>query len=140
MVGMGHKLSPQEANAGVSVFGGGAIFNPQAGGNLPGTQISIADATSLVKGGLTQDLANAGLSRVMGSKGSYQTGTGYIIHNLGTQMVTGVATNLLKNQLGNTSKWVALSLSGAQGGMSRNPILGNSNVCRKYGRSKLDEQ
>ena len=69
MVGMGHKLSPQEANAGVSVFGGGSIFNPQAGGNLPGTQISIADATSLVKGGLTQDLANAGLSRVMGSKG-----------------------------------------------------------------------
>ena len=123
MVGMGHKLSPQEANAGVSVFGGGSIFNPQAGGNLPGTQISIADATSLVKGGLTQDLANAGLSRVMGSKGSYQTGTGYIIHNLGTQMVTGVATNLLKNQLGNTSKWVALSLSGAQGGMSRNQYL-----------------
>ena len=65
---MGHKLSPQEANAGVSVFGGGSIFNPQAGGNLPGTQISIADATSLVKGGLTQDLANAGLSRVMGPK------------------------------------------------------------------------
>ena len=90
---------------------------------MPGTQISIADATSLVKGGLTQDLANAGLSRVMGSKGSYQTGTGYIIHNLGTQMVTGVATNLLKNQLGNTSKWVALSLSGAQGGMSRNQYL-----------------
>ena len=29
MVGMGHKLSPQEANAGVSVFGGGSIFNPK---------------------------------------------------------------------------------------------------------------
>ncbi len=123
MVGMGHKLSPQEASAGVSIFGGGSIMNPQAGGNLPGTSISISDASSLVKGGLTQDLANAGLSRVMGSKGSYQTGTGYILHNLKTQMVTGVATNLLKNTLGNTSKWVALSLSGAQGGMSKNQYL-----------------
>ena len=66
----------------------------------PGTQISIADATSLVKGGLTQDLANAGLSRVMGSKGPTQTGTGYIIHNLGTQMVTGVATQLTKKSIG----------------------------------------
>jgi len=135
MVGMGHKLSPEEADAGVSVFGGGNIFNPKSSGALPGTSISISDATSMIKGGMSQDLTNAGLSRVMGSKGSYQTGTGTILHNLGTNMATGVATNLLKNTLGNTSKWVALSLSGAQGGMSKNQYLATVMFAESMGES-----
>ena len=111
------------------------ILNPKSGGLLPGTNVSVSDATNLIKGGVTQDLVNAGLSRVMGSKGTYQTGTGYIIHNLGMNMATGVATKLAKNTLGNTAKWVALSLSGALGGMSRNQYLATVMFAESMGES-----
>ena len=135
LLGKGHILSPQEVSAGVTAFGGGTILNPKSGGLLPGTNVSVSDATNLIKGGVTQDLVNAGLSRVMGSKGTYQTGTGYIIHNLGMNMATGVATKLAKNTLGNTAKWVALSLSGAQGGMSRNQYLATVMFAESMGES-----
>ena len=48
LIGKGHILSPQEVSAGVTAFGGGTILNPKSGGLLPGTNVSVSDATNLI--------------------------------------------------------------------------------------------
>ena len=123
VVGLGHVLDRNELDAGATMFGDGKILDPQSNFKTPGMARGASEYADIIQNTLEADLPSYGLSKVLGTKGSYSIdGTkGTIIHNLKFAMTNNVSQKLGSAGLSNSGKFMVGTLMGMN--MSKNAML-----------------
>ena len=123
VVGLGHVLDRNEIASGATIFGDGKILDPQSNYKVPGMTRGANEYADIIQNTAVAELGKYGLSKVLGSKGSYSVdGTkNTIIHNLKYAMTNNVSQKLGSAGLSNTGKFMVGTLGGMN--MSKNAML-----------------